>query len=82
MVTTVTINRNISAIFRDGRTSTGSASISGTTNQTTMSQEQIQGMECVLMDLLTNSVRPTNTSKALSTKDWEYLVSLTGGVIY
>ena len=52
---TVTMTGTITNTLSDGRITRGSGSISGSTNQPTMSDKQMQQMKCALLKILTNS---------------------------
>jgi len=68
MVTTVIITATSRTTFSNGGTATASASISGSTNQTTMSQEQKEEMQCALLPILSNAT-PTPSISNNRTKD-------------
>ena len=58
MTIPLTITGTITTTFNSGRTASGSASISGSTELSTMSQEQMDAMQCALIKLLSNSTPP------------------------
>ena len=60
MTLTLTITANSTTIFKNGFKASASATISGSTNQPTMSDKQMEEMKCALLKILSDA---TPTSK-------------------